>query len=429
VNVLSGNKVQEIEILLATGRYSCRKIASLLHINRETVNRYAALRKCGQNQPGVSTGSPPRPQPPASSDVAVEIQNQPEVSTGFCATVSTSACSAHAEWIAEQLKAKRNAVAIYQDLVDVHGFTHRYSSVKRFVAKLRHKEPDVYDILEFAPGEESQVDYGEGAPTKDPVTGKYRKPRLFVMTLRYSRRSFRKVVWKSSAETWARLHEEAFRYFGGATKFTVLDNLREGVCKPDYYDPEINRLYSELLKHYGVVADPCRVRDPDRKGTVENAVKHTQNTALQGRKFDSIEKQNEFLMQWEERWAAPRIHGSTKRQVSAMFEEEKPFLTTLPAQPFQFFAEERRTVDDARTITVDNVRYSANPALVGSKVTVRIYQSAVEIYDPKTHSFLRRHGRRLVPGSVVMEDADRIFNPSRQSKYALEKAKKIGPKI
>jgi len=58
-----------------------------------------------------------------------------------------------------------------------------------------------------------------------PGTDRYRKPRLFVMTLRYPRRCFRRVVWKSSQETWARLHEEAWRYFGGSCRCVVLDNL------------------------------------------------------------------------------------------------------------------------------------------------------------------------------------------------------------
>jgi ABC-type dipeptide/oligopeptide/nickel transport system ATPase component len=57
--------------------------------------------------------------------------HRPEVSTGFSEVRSTSACSAHAEWIEEQLKAKRNAMGIYQDLVDTRGFTYGYSSVKR----------------------------------------------------------------------------------------------------------------------------------------------------------------------------------------------------------------------------------------------------------------------------------------------------------
>ncbi len=64
----------------------------------------------------------------------------------------------------------------------------------------------------------------------------------------------------------------------------------------------------------------------DSKGTVENAIQHTQATALKGRKFDSIEEQNAWLAHWEERWAAPRIHGRKKRQVLAMFAEEKPAL-------------------------------------------------------------------------------------------------------
>lgn len=121
-------------------------------------------------------------------------------------------------------------------------FGHKYNSVKRFVRKLKRKDPKQFDRLEFLPGEEAQVDYGQGALTKGP-TGKYRRPRLFIMTLKYSGRSFRKVVWKSSQETWAKLHEEGFRYFGGCTEYVVLDNLKEGVINPDSRDsiPEVFR--------------------------------------------------------------------------------------------------------------------------------------------------------------------------------------------
>ena len=72
------------------------------------------------------------------------------------------------------------------------------------------------------------MDYGEGAPMRVPGTDRYRKPRLFIATLRYSRRNFRRVVWKSSQETWARLHEQAWRYFGGSFLYVVLDKLRLG---------------------------------------------------------------------------------------------------------------------------------------------------------------------------------------------------------
>ncbi len=116
-----------------------------------------------------------------------------------------------------------------------------------------------------------QVDYGEGALTRVPGTGRWCEPRLFVATLRYGRFSFRCVVWRSSQQTWARLHEQARRYVGGSCRYVVLDNLNEGVLKPDLYEPELNPVYAAALAHYGVVAEPARVRDPNRKGTVEHA--------------------------------------------------------------------------------------------------------------------------------------------------------------
>ena len=114
---------------------------------------------------------------------------------------------------------------------------------------------------------------------RDPQTGKYRRTRLFVFTLGYSRKSVRLLVYRSSSRTWADLHEKAFRRLGGSVRIVVLDNLREGVLTPDIYDPALNPLYRDLLAHYGAVAMPCRVRDPDRKGEVESGVGHSSANA------------------------------------------------------------------------------------------------------------------------------------------------------
>ena len=267
---------------------------------------------------------------------------------------------------------------------------------------------------------------GQGAPTLHE-SGKYRRPRLFVMALKYSGRAFRKVVWKSSKETWCRLHEEAFRYFGGCPQYVTLDNLKEGVIKPDIYDPDLNLLYAAMLAHYGVVADPARVSDPNRKGTVENAVKHTQNTGLKGRKFDHIEAQNDWLRHWEERWAALRIHGRAKRQVEEMFQEEKPYLAPLPLLPFAYFQQETRTVYDDGTIQVGNCYYAASPAPLYSEVVVRIYDEEIEILDPRRMEVIRRHPKSKRPGSLIMEPRERIFNPSRETDRLLAQAEIIGP--
>ena len=86
------------------------------------------------------------------------------------------------------------------------------------------------------------------------------------MTLKYSGKSFRKTVWKTNQETWSRLHEQAWRAFGGCCQYVVLDNLKQGVIRPDIYAPELNPVYAAMLAHYSVVADPASVRDPNRKG-------------------------------------------------------------------------------------------------------------------------------------------------------------------
>jgi transposase len=318
-------------------------------------------------------------------------------------------------------------MAIYQELVDRFGFTPRYNSVKRFCRALRTREPEQFDRLEFLPGEECQVDYGEGALTRHPTSGRYRRPRLFVMTLRYSRRSYRQVVWKSSSEVWARLHEQAFRYFGGAVNYCVLDNLKEGVITPDIYEPQLNRVYATMLAHYGVVADPARVRDPNRKGAVENAIGHTQATALKGRRFESIEAQNAYLLHWEEKWAALRIHGRAKRQVEAMFQEERAHLRSLPLERFRYFEEGTRTVGDDTTIQVDSAWYAARPARIGSQVLIRLYERELEIRDLHTLALIRRHPRAARKGEVQLPDNERVFNPSRQTHQLLARAEHIGP--
>jgi hypothetical protein len=210
-------------------------------------------------------------------------------------------------------------------------------------------------------------------------------------------------------------------------RYVVLDNLKEGVIKPDLYEPELNAVYAALLAHYHCVADPARVRDPNRKGSVENAIQHTQDTASKGRRFQSLAEQNEFLEHWERNWAAKRIHGREKRQVQAMFEEERPSLTALPLAHFAFFQELVRTVCGDTTIRVDSSNYAARPAAIGSKVTVRLYAHLVEIRDRNSGALLRTHARSERAGSTVLPDDERPFNPSRQTELLWKLAGEIGP--
>ena len=408
-----------IVTLLAAG-VGQREIERITGVDRKTIRRYCrrwAAASVVAREPSTDIRAEAAP-PPSQIPPPWPPTSPPPTS---------SICEPHSDFIEAQLRLRRNAMAIYQDLVDQHGFTGAYNAVKRFVGKRRQREPEQFDRLTFMPGEEMQVDYGEGAPTRVPGTDRYRKPRLFVATLRYSRRSFRRVVWQSSHEIWATLHEQAWRYFGGSCRYVVLDNLKEGVLKPDLYEPKLNPVYAATLMHYGVVADPARVRDPNRKGSVEHAIGHTQSTALKGRRFESIDEQNTFLEHWETTWAASRIHGSTRRQVQAMFEEEQPHLQPLPVLGMQYFTEAQRTVCDDSCVRVDHSSYAARPARIGSRVLVRMFAQRIEIRDLNTQTLIRSHARAARPGMLVLPDEERVFNPSRETRQILAQAKDIGP--
>jgi transposase len=303
-----------------------------------------------------------------------------------------SACEPYREAIEAGLARGRNAMAIWQDLVDTCGFQASYQSVQRFVRKLRPSpSPEARVVIETAAGEECQVDYGDGPMVRNPATGKYRRTRLFVMTLGYSRKSVRLLVFHSSSRIWAELHEKAFRRLTGATRVVVLDNLREGVLTADIYDPALNPLYQDVLRHYGAVALPCRTADPDRKGKVESGVAHAQKTPLKGLRFETLEQAQTYLDRWEERWADTRIHGTTKRQVAAMFAEERPALLPLPLEPFRYYQFGERTVHLDGCVEVDAAYYSAPPGWIGRRVQVQWDSVHVRLLHPQTGELLREH--------------------------------------
>ena len=344
---MSEEKKQQI---IALGRlgWSLRRIEQVVHIRRETASAYLKAAGIAVRRPGGwGRRAPAKPAIEVITDFGAESGSHNVVPTeqppGHSS--STSASENYRELIELGLSRGRNARAIWQDLIDAHGFTAGYLSVQHYVRKLRGAATqEACGVIETAPGEEAQVDYGSGPMVRDPQTGRYRRTRLFVLTLGYSRKCVRLLVFRSSAHVWAELHEKAFRRLGGVTRTLVLDNLREGVLTPDIYDPTLNPLFRDVLQHYGVIGLPCRVRDPDRKGKVESGVGHAQKTPLKGLRFESLEEAQTHLDRWEERWADTRIHGTTKRQVSTMFAEERPALLPLPIEPFRYYQYGERTV-------------------------------------------------------------------------------------
>jgi transposase len=375
----------------------------------------------------ISPDPPPaKPANEVITDFGAELA-KPTAPPGHSPTAS--ACEPYREAIELGLSRGRNAMAIWQDLVDTCGFTASYQSVQRFVHKLRpNPSPEARVVIETAAGEECQVDYGEGPMVRDPATGKYRRTRLFVMTLGYSRKSVRLLVFHSNSRIWAELHEKAFRRLTGVTRTVVLDNLREGVLVPDVYDPTLNPLYRDVLRHYGAVALPCRTADPDRKGKVESGVAHAQKTPLKGLRFETLEQAQNYLDGWEERWADTRIHGTTKRQVAAMFAEERPALLPLPVEPFRYYQFGERTVHLDGCVEVEAAYYSAPPGWIGRRVQVQWDCLHVRLLNPHTGELLREHlrqerGRHRIP------EQDRPKKTPLGTLALLNRAERAGARI
>jgi len=296
-NVLKDEKKQQI---IALGRlgWSLRKIQEATAVRRETISAY--LRGAGveiwppgrwkreaKAKPAIqvitgseaakpaipeSSGHPnfnPNPNPnPNPENLSTKgkptATSKPaiEVITGFGVGLtgkepenskvvgSASTCEPYRKIIELGLSRDRNAMAIWQDLVSDYGFRGGYQSVRRFAYKLRGAQlPQARAVILTAPGEEGQVDYGSGPMVREAKSGKYRRTRLFVLTLGYSRKAVRLLVFRSSTRIWAELHEKAFRRLGGAPRILVLDNLREGVLVPDVYEATLNPLYREVLAH------------------------------------------------------------------------------------------------------------------------------------------------------------------------------------
>jgi hypothetical protein len=200
------------------------------------------------------------------------------------------------------------------------------------------------------------------------------------------------------------------------------------VLEPDIYDPVLNPLFRDMLKHYGTVALPCRIRNPDRKGKVESAVGHAQKTPLKGLRFESLEDAQAHLDRWEEHWADTRIHGTTKRQVAAMFTEEKPALQQLPLEPFRYYRFGERTVNLDGCIEVEAAYYGAPPGWIGRKVQAQWDELHVRVVDPKTGQLLREH-LRTHRGFHRIKDEDRPARTPRSTETLLRRAVSAGRHI
>ena len=203
------------------------------------------------------------------------------------------------------------------------------------------------------------------------------------MVLSHSRKGYSEAVLRQDTETFLRALENGLRAFGGVPQVINVDNLKAAVVKADWWDPEINPKMADFCRHYGMHVMPCRPATPQHKGKVERGVAYVRQNALKGHRFASLAAENAHLQHWENQVADKRIHGTTRRQVAACFEEERAHLQALPDALFPLYQEARRTVGRDSFVEVARAYYEAPPEYIGQQVWVRWDSRMVRIINQR----------------------------------------------
>jgi len=392
--------------------WSYRQIARVLGVDRETVARYVH--------------SPPADSKPATNPIPGSEAAGPAAENPIPGPESL--CEPFRVVIEAKVQRGLTGQRIYQDLVEGHGFTASYSSVRRFLHRLGQSQPLPFRRLEVLPGEQAQVDFGTGAPILRP-DGKRRRPHVFRMVLSFSRKAYSEVVYHQTTENFLRCLENAFWYFGGVPQTIVIDNLKAAVKQADWYDPDVHPKIQSFCQHYGTVILPTKPRMARHKGKVEKGIGYVQSNALKGRTFSSLAEENQHLLDWEARIADTRIHGTTRKQVHLLFQEEKPRLTPLPAGRFPSFEEGRRSVHRDGHIEVAKAYYSVPPEYTGRQVWVRWDGHLVRVFNSKMELLVTHV--QVEPGTFQTKDehlhAKKISQVEQGTVSLLRRTALVGP--
>ena len=315
-------------------------------------------------------------------------------------------------WAALARELKRPGVTmsiLWEEYREIHSEGYGYS---RFCDLLRGFERRLTPVMRqhHVAGEKAFVDYsGKRIGIADPTTGEIHEAEIFVGVLGASNLTYAEATWTQTLPDWTGAHVRMFRFFGGAPKLLVPDNLKSGVNKASFYDPEINRTYGAMAAHYSVGVLPARPGKPRDKAKVEAGVRFAQTYILgrlRGLTFFSLAECNEAIALVMNRMndRPMRNLGLSRRE---LFEKiERDALIALPADDWEFAEWRRARVNLDYHIEVHDFLYSVPHPLIRAEVDVRITARTVEIFhrgqrvgvQPRRPT--RRRDRGAQPGLV-----------------------------
>ncbi len=321
--------------------------------------------------------------------------------------------------------------AILQRLRE-RGYHGGLSSLYRFLHHLEPPHPKATVRVERAPGEEAQVDFGYAGRMIDPVTGALRKTWAFVMLLSWSRHQYVEFVFDQSLPSWIQLHQHAFAFFGGVPHRIVVDNLKAGITKACFDDPQIQPTYRECAEYYGFLLAPCRPRTPEHKGKVEQGgVHYVKRNFLAGRTPTTITQANTEVLAWCRTIAGLRTHGTTKEQPLQRFQTtEQAQLMLLPATPYDVATWKQVLLHRDCYVVFEQAFYSAPFRLIGQRLWVRGGSHEVRIYTADyglvaTHSRAQQRGERSTQPDHL--PPEKLPGLTWTREYCRTQAAEIGP--
>ncbi len=288
--------------------------------------------------------------------------------------------------------------------------------------------------IKHKPGEKLEVDWaGSTAAIINNTTGEIINAYVFVASLPYSSYAYVEAFLSMDMESWITAHVNAFKFFGGATRILVPDNLKTGVERTSWYTPIINKTYHEMAEHYQTAVIPARVRKPKDKPSVEGAVGVISTwiiATLRNRQFFSLLELNKAIQKKLEEFNKKPFQKKEGSRLSVFLEEEKHTLIELPATPYELATWKIATVQFNYHISVAKMHYSVPYEYIKHKVDVRITRNVIEVFfkNQRIASHPRLHGK---PGQYSttqehMPDNHKKYNEWNSDRF-ISWAKDIGP--
>ena len=295
-------------------------------------------------------------------------------------------------------KQRHTGQRIFERLKDEHNFKGSASAVRRYVADCEQTQGEVFFPLSFDPGEEAQVDWGEGWVIENSLE---RKVFLFCMRMCHSGASFVYPYERATQEALLDGHVKAFEFFGAVARTLAYDNLKSVVITVGKgQERKLTESFLGLKSHYLFETRFCNVARGNEKGHVENLVKWAQRHILTPMpEVTGLAQLAEHCLS-ECRKDLLRPATRSERARGEVLEDEKKAMVSLPADAFAACKTESGKASQQALVRFDTNDYSVPVAYAHHGYVIKGFVDRVEICVREQK--VAQHARDYRKGQYVL---------------------------